>query len=172
MRNIVLGTIWAAALLALAAGVLSWLRQPTTIGCAVCQRPIHANTHAVALVEGRQVDACCPRCVLTLRQQLHQDAHLLQVSDYLTAQALSPETAYYVEGSAVETCSTPRLRSNEGHTVYERHFDRCAPSLLAFAREDQARAFVSQNGGSLKRLEDLLREVSPASEAEERRNAP
>lgn len=172
MRTIILGTIWAAALLILAAGVLNWLRHPATAGCTVCQRPIHANSHARALVDGRQIDACCPRCVLTLHQQSHTDVRLLTVSDYLTAQALSPQTAYYVEGSTVETCSAPRLRGNEGRTVYERRFDRCSPSLLAFAREDQARAFVAENGGRLTRWEDLLREVPAPDESEERRKSP
>ena len=166
-RRIILIAAWGLGLLALAAGVVTWLRQPLSAGCTICQRPIHANTHVVALVDGRQIEACCPRCVLTVREQDGKDARLLQVSDYLTARPLRPAAAYYVEGSAVEVCSSPRLRSYARRTVFERRFDRCAPSLLAFAKEEQARAFMAENGGALKRLEDLLgKETGPAAPAE------
>ncbi len=117
--------------------------------------------HVLVQVNGMKLHACCPRCPLTLAAQEGKRVRLLEVTDYVTGRALAPSEAYFVDGSRVEVCTAPRLKLDETRTAYVRLFDRCSPSLLAFAREDQARDFIANSGGSLKRLEDLRREAAP-----------
>jgi nitrous oxide reductase accessory protein NosL len=38
-------------------------------------------------------------------------------------------------------------------------FDRCSPGAFAFARKEDAQAFIAQNGGQLLSLEQLLGEA-------------
>lgn len=171
-RSLILAASWGLGLLFLVAGMVTWLYHPPSARCPVCQRPIHANTHATARVESRQIELCCPQCVLALRQETGKDARFLEVSDFLTAGPLRPETAYYVEGSAVEVCRIPPRSRPGGGTLLERHSEPCAPNLLAFANEKRARAFMAENGGTLKRLKDLLREQPPPTGSTERSGTP
>ena len=129
--------------------------------CQLSGRPIHGNMHVLVQANGKKLHACCPRCPLTLAAQEGKRVRLLEVTDYVTGRALAPSEAYFVDGSRVEVCTAPRLKLDETRTAYVRLFDRCSPSLLAFAREDQARDFIANSGGSLKRLEDLRREAAP-----------
>lgn len=149
-----------ALLLGAAGGAWYALRGRPPAFCEIDDRPIHANMHTLVRVDGEQLHACCPRCPLTLMSQEHLRVEILGVTDYVSGQQLPADQAYFVEGSRVEVCSTPRLSREEGITPYARLFDRCAPSLLAFAREDQARAFLAEHGGSLKRLDELMREAA------------
>ncbi len=110
-------------------------------------------------VDGEHLFACCARCGLTLAERTNRQIEILEVTDYVSGRPLLADEAYFVEGSQVEVCSTPRLKLDETRTVYFRFFDRCSPSLLAFAREDEAREFIRNHGGRLKRLGELVREA-------------
>lgn len=125
--------------------------------CDISGRPIHATMHTVVKVNGKTRHACCARCALILASQTDQQIEIQEVTDYVTARRLPAADAYYVDGSQVEVCSAPRLRVDESRTPYVRLFDRCSPSLLAFARENEARDFIAHYGGSLKRLDVLMR---------------
>ena len=139
--------------------------------CEISGRPIHGNMHTLVKVDGKRLHACCARCALTLAGQARRKIEILQVTDYASGKRLPAHEAFYVEGSRVEVCSAPRLRVDESRTPYVRLFDRCAPSLLAFAQENEARAFSASYGGSLKRLDQLMREALTAeSSAEEHRH--
>lgn len=136
--------------------------------CELSGRPIHANMHTLVGVDGKRRHACCAQCALILSRQSNQRIEILEVTDYAGGRSLPAEDAYYVEGSRVEVCSMPRVRVDESRTPYLRLFDRCAPSLLAFAREAEARAFIAKNGGRLRNLEELMRaagsEKTPAGD--------
>lgn len=149
-----------ALVLGAVAGAWYTLRTRAPAFCQIDGRPIHANMHTLVKVNGERLHACCPRCPLTLVSQAHRQVEILEVTDYASGGRLPAGEAHYVEGSGVEVCSTPRAHREEGVTPYVRLFDRCAPSLVAFAREDQARAFVAEYGGSLKRLGQLLGEAT------------
>lgn len=115
----------------------------------------------VVRVNGQTRYACCARCALTLQQQTGTRVQILRVTDYISGRAIPAEKAYFVDGSQVEVCSSPRMVSEEERIPYARFFDRCAPSLIAFVDEQQARAFVAQHGGALKQLDELEREITP-----------
>lgn len=159
---------WLAAAIALAfilgAAVGAWYeleRRPPAF-CEVDGRPIHGNMLTVVKVDGKRLHTCCARCPLTLIHQAHRQVEILETTDYVSGRRLPAAEAFYVEGSQVEVCSGPRVNREEGMAPYLRLFDRCAPSLLAFAREEDARAFLAEHGGSLKRLGELL--ASPGAQ--------
>jgi len=167
-RTVFAAAVALAFLLGAAAGAWYALRGRPPIACEIDGRPIHGNMHTLLHVDGKQYHACCARCGLTLASQAHRQIEILEVTDYMSGRRLPAAQAFYVEGSRVEVCSGPRLNRKEGLAPYVRLFDRCAPSLLAFAREEQARAFLTEYGGSLKRLEELMREAAtPRAPAEE-----
>lgn len=139
--------------------------------CEISGRPIHGNMHTLVEVDGEKLYACCARCPLTLAAQTGKPVRILEVADYLSGRTLPAPDAYYVDGSRVEVCTAPLLKRDENRAAYVRLFDRCAPSLLAFARAEDARAFVGEHGGTIKRLPELMRERSaPAATEEEDRH--
>jgi hypothetical protein len=138
-----------------------WLLQRTQPAnkCGICQRDIHAEARAVMEREGRREPVCCVRCALTLARQQHKPVRLVEATDYVTRRPLSPEAAYYVEGSDVILCERHEPLLNHTKQPYARVFDRCVPSLYAFARREDAEAFAATHGGAVRRLSQLLEEV-------------
>lgn len=159
-RLISASLIAVAVILGAALGDWYALRDRPPAFCEISGRPIHANMLTRVEVNGKKLYTCCPRCPLTLMQQAHTPVKLLEVTDYPSGRRLKARDAYFVNGSIVEMCAAPRMMSEEGRTPYVRQFDRCSPSLLAFAKEEEARAFMAHNGGTLARLDDLMREAN------------
>lgn len=140
-----------------------WLLQRTAPDtCRICQRPIHAAARAMIEVGGKREPVCCVRCALTLQLQQRQPVHLLEVTDYNSGRSLAPDTAYYVEGSRVVLCERHEPLFDANKQPHERVFDRCVPSLYAFARREEAAAFAAHNGGAVLRLPEVLKEVEAA----------
>jgi len=139
-----------------------WLLQRTAPDtCRICQRPIHAEARAVMEVDGKREPVCCARCALTLQQQEHRPVRLVEVTDYVSRASLAPASAYFVEGSRVILCEKHEPLLDQTKHPYPRVFDRCVPSLYAFARREEAEAFAARNGGTVRRLPELLEEVEP-----------
>jgi hypothetical protein len=168
IRTILAAVIGLGLVGAAVAGGWYVLRGRPPAFCELSGRPIHGNMHTLVKVNGKTRHACCARCALILGGHTDQKIEILEVTDYVSGGHLPASDAYYVEGSRVEVCSAPRLRIDESRTPFVRLFDRCSPSLLTFARADEAREFIANYGGSLKRLEELLQEAifkrSPAGE--------
>jgi len=165
--------LFAAAVgLALVGGALlgGWyvLRRQAPAFCEISGRPIHGNMHTLARVQGTTMHACCPRCPLTLVHQAGQQVQLLEVTDYSTGHRLPAQDAFYVEGSQVHVCSGPMVKRDQVNTPVLQYFDRCEPSLLAFADKQDALDFIAQNGGALKQLDELMREASSQPPAQGR----
>ena len=128
--------------------------------CSVCRRGIHAQSRAVAMVNGQRAVMCCARCAITLARQRGKSVRLVQVADYATERLLRPQDAFYVEGSRVVLCEKHEPMMDPTKHAMERVFDRCEPSLYAFARRADAEAFAQQNGGAVLTAEQVLREVT------------
>lgn len=156
----------AVILGALGGGWYVLYRQPPAF-CQISGRPIRANMLARVRVDGKLLYTCCARCPLTLSQQTHQKVEILEVTDYATGNRIRAQDAYFVDGSRIEMCSTPRFKLGENFTPYLRLFDRCSPSLIAFARRQDAQEFIDAYGGQLKRLGELMRQAEPAPETRE-----
>lgn len=154
------GAIVVALLLVGLAGAGYWLvRRGGHEECSVCRREVHAQSRAVVMVNGQREVVCCARCAITLAHQRGKSVRLVQVADYSTRRLLRPEDAFYVEGSRVVLCATHEPMMDPNKHAMERVFDRCEPSLYAFARRGDAEAFAQQNGGAMITAEQVLREV-------------
>ncbi len=127
--------------------------------CQLSGRMIHPGMRTVIEVNGKTLNACCARCALTYAAQTGKTVRILQVTDFATGRLISASGAFFVDGSRMEVCSLPRSRRGNDFGPYWRLFDRCAPSLIAFASEDRARAFMAHYGGALKHLDQLIHET-------------
>jgi len=136
-----------------------YLQHTQPESCRICQRPIHAQARAVIEENGKREPVCCVRCAFRQHEQQHVALRLLEVTDYVSGRPLVPEDAYYVEGSRIVLCERHEPLLDETKHAHERVFDRCFPSLYAFARAEEARAFAADNGGAVRRLPEVLEEI-------------
>lgn len=124
--------------------------------CQLSGRIIRPHMLTVVKVNDKKLYTCCARCPLTYARATGKRVEILEVTDFETGRRLSASEAWFVDGSPVEPCCAPAIRSEDERTPYVRVFDRCAPSLLAFASKQEALDFIEQHGGALKRLSDLM----------------
>jgi len=150
LRNSLAGLMLVTIVGGLGYAGYRWFVQPAH-GCDVCGRELHSGMRAtVSLEERKRVDACCPRCALHFAASKPEQAARITVEDRNTGEQIAARDAVYVEGSDAEGCghageSTPR----EPGVPYERIFDRCLPTLIAFKTQADARAFQNVHGGRL-----------------------
>jgi hypothetical protein len=151
---------WLSALLAvitvavLAFAGLKEFRPSRVEECYACSRVVHAHSRTVALVNGHERLFCCPACALSEHAQEGKPVKVTQLASYLTGATLSPESAYLVKGSDINMCATTHEIMTPDKRPADVHYDRCAPSLLAFARQDEAVAFTHEHGGKVLRFND------------------
>jgi hypothetical protein len=117
--------------------------------CYACQRPIHAHSKTVASADGHSRIFCCPACALSQREQTGKPVAITQLTSYLTGEPLTPEAAYVVRGSDVNMCIRTQDIVSADKRAAALRYDRCAPSLYAFAQESEAARFASQHGGQV-----------------------
>ena len=129
--------------------------------CDICGRPVHAaHESIVRLKSGAEVRTCCPRCALHYEHS-HPDSSLgLLVTDRATGKKIDGQKAYYVEGSDDQLCiSTVEVPPREPGAEFDRTFDRCIPSLVAFSEEPAARNFQAAHGGRVLTYEQAVESV-------------
>jgi hypothetical protein len=107
-----------------------------------------------------QIDTCCPRCALHYEIGRPGEVARVTVADGATGEVTNATQAIYIEGSDAEGChpdmgSTPR----EPGVGYDRTFDRCLPSLVAFKTETDAREFQKRYGGRVLDYAQALQNV-------------
>ena len=144
------------------AGVFGWYRfvaHPKPVVCGYCLRPLHANVKVTAEIDGKRAEVCCPRCAITEANQERKPVRLITVHDYSTGKAMSPETAWYVEGSRVIACEHGAMHMDETKEPQEMAYDRCSPGTLTFATKQQAEDFTAANGGTVISFGQLMLEA-------------
>ena len=139
------------------AAVLHFRRQQPEV-CPFSNRQIHSGSRAVVEVGGERLPTCCISCALTAGKQ-GIPARLVEVSDFASGAALTPEAAFYVSGSPVVLCERHEPKLDAEKHVYQPVFDRCEPSIFAFAGREQAEEFARSNGGAVRRLPEILKEA-------------
>ena len=146
----------------IAVGYAGWrvYRETPSEYCEFSARPVHTQTKAIALVDGEQKIFCCPACALTMRAQTGQDVKLTELTDYETGRPLVPEQAFVVRGSEINMCVTQHMLMEENKQAAPMNFDRCMPSLVAFARREAAEHFLQVHGGILVSFQELLSDSS------------
>ena len=128
--------------------------------CGFCHRSIHANTKVIAEIDGRRRTVCCARCAVSEAYQEKKPLRLIAVTDYVSGKSLSPEQAYFVDGSRKVLCAHDEMMVDQSKHMQPMTYDRCFPGTYAFAHRDDAEAFVRENGGTVMQLQKLLEGVS------------
>ncbi len=158
-KTIVAGIVAVAVILVALGGAwyLTHTRPPKY--CQLSGRPIRPHMLTTVRIGGKTMYACCARCALTYEQQTGTPVTIVRVTDYLSGREIDAKKAYFADGSQVEPCCVPAAGREEGRTTYIRMFDRCFPSLIAFADQNDARAFVEQHGGTVTTLNELEKQA-------------
>ncbi|MDP9049834.1 MAG: nitrous oxide reductase accessory protein NosL [Acidobacteriota bacterium] len=149
-------------LILVGAGVFGWYRivaHPKPVVCGYCLRPLHANVKVTAEIDGKRVEVCCPRCAITEANQERKHMRLITVHDYSTGKAMSPEGAWYVEGSRVLACDHVGMHMDDMKDAEPMTYDRCSPGTLTFATRQQAEDFTAANGGTAISFSKLMSEA-------------
>jgi hypothetical protein len=124
--------------------------------CPACEREeCKGLAFRVTLENGKAVETCCPRCGLHYLASTKQQAKALQATDIVSGRRVDATKAVYVEGSDVSHCTPMEVRRDAYGCCYYKGFDRCSPSLIAFASEESAQTFQKQHGGKLVAFEKL-----------------
>ncbi len=156
-------SIAALVLLLVVGGLLAlgnWsLKRRAETYCGFCNRPIKAELAVIAEVGGRKRKVCCARCAITEARQENKQLRLISVTDYSSRTKIAPEQAWYVEDSRAIACDHDMAMMDETKHAQQLSFDRCSPGTFAFARREDADAFVAKNGGVVRRLAEMLGEV-------------
>ena len=151
---------WVFSLLAVLAvlGFLSarnmW-RSSDAQSCAVCRRPVHERTLTIGEFEGKREIFCCPACALTAHRQSGRPVRMARFTDFETGAPLDPQRAVLVRDSDQNLCMRAHLMVDQEKQAHSAHFDRCAPSILAFADERAAARFAAAHGGHVERFATL-----------------
>lgn len=129
--------------------------------CQICGRPIFPKMQSTAfLKDNSRMDTCCPRCALHAMVQKPAEVRRIAVADYHNGEAISADTATFVEGSEVECCRPdPSAAPREPGVEYDLKFDRCLPGLHAFRTESEALDFQRQYHGRVLSFTQALESV-------------
>jgi hypothetical protein len=154
------GTIFGVAVLlaiAVALAYAGWKIRTLSESqfCFACSRPIHAQTRTVGLLEGKRELFCCPTCALTEHRQTGERVKITELTDFETQTRLAPESAVVVSDSDVNHCVREHTLMNQKEQASPMAFDRCVPSIIAFAHRKEAERFEKQHGGTLSSFEAL-----------------
>lgn len=113
-------------------------------------------TFTVTLADGKRVTTCCPKCGLLFAAQQQQPPRGMTASDLVTGTSLDAHAATYVIGSDVSHCATLETRRDAYGCCYVKNYDRCQPSVVAFAQRDEASKFQRTHGGQLITFAELV----------------
>jgi hypothetical protein len=126
--------------------------------CEVCKRVIQTETSfRIARPDGSMRAVCCPRCGLAA--VIQNGGQALDAVDFATKKRVGAAEAIYLEGSDImECCTATGFRSTEG--AYQKMaYDRCMPSLLAFARREDAEMVRQKHGGNILSFDEARQSV-------------
>ena len=145
------------SVVALAAGYTGWQAYQRTQPeqCYACLRPIHAHSRTVATDNGVSRLFCCPACALSEQRQEGKAVRVTELTAFLSGAKLSPDHAYVVKGSDVNMCAQAHEMIDADKRPADVHYDRCAPSILAFAQESEAIQFSRKHGGTVQPFREL-----------------
>jgi hypothetical protein len=150
-------------------GYAAWrLYSPSQITvCELSGRPIDANMRTIAYLGKNRKILCCPTCALSAAAQTHLPLHFERLTDYETSRPLRPEDAFAVEGSDAIPCErahgtmTTEMLNQDGQPV-PIVFDRCSPSILAFASRASAERFAAGHGGRVGTFLEIIARPLPS----------
>jgi hypothetical protein len=128
--------------------------------CQVCSRPIPQQTAYRMETARGVIHACCPRCAMHAMIDHPGTVRRAWATDFDSRRLIPAETAYYDEGGDAQYCTVghePVERGPEGVRV--RVYDRCLPTLVAFATRDEAETYRQQHGGRVLTYAEAVESV-------------
>ena len=124
--------------------------------CAVCQREeCKGMAFRMTLENGKVVETCCPRCATHYLESNHQKAQKMEATDFATGQWVDAATAIYVSGSDMHPCAEMQSMRDPQGCCLMKTYDRCLPSLVAFAEKDPAVVFQKAHGGQFVTFQSI-----------------
>jgi nitrous oxide reductase accessory protein NosL len=88
-------------------------------------------------------------------EAMEQPARSLEATDFATGHWIDAMKATFVSGSDMKGCAMPSAqRDAQGCCMYVA-YDRCLPSLVAFADKPAAVEFQKQHGGDVQSFAEL-----------------
>jgi hypothetical protein len=156
---------FAAFTLILAVGAAGYLSYRYLVAppsaCQICGRSLHAKLRgALTWNDGSSAEVCCSRCALHAKASSPARVTRIELEDSETGDRIDGESATYLEGSDAAFCHPePEVSPREPGIAYERKFDRCLPSLIAFKSEAEARAYKRRYGGRILSYQEALESV-------------
>lgn len=113
-------------------------------------------TFRVEFADGGVQKTCCPRCAShAVAEAGDRDVSRLFARDFATGREIDARAAVFVDGSDFEHCSVPKEDRSAPGCCRVLAYDRCLPSLIAFASPDDADRFMHEHGGTLRSFDDL-----------------
>ncbi len=132
------------------------MRSPTPVEyCEYSGRPVHSMTRTIGEVNGKRKVFCCLTCAFTEQTQTGNPVRILELADFETGAPMPHEEAYVVEGGNLNFCLRQPMVMDQSKLASPMGFDRCSPSILAFAPSEVAESFLEERGGRLMRFEEL-----------------
>jgi hypothetical protein len=123
--------------------------------CYACGRPVHARMRTIGLVNGAKEIFCCPTCAFSLHEQTGESVRITGLADFSTAKKLDPGQAVMVEGSDLNLCVRDHVLVSQNKQISPMEFDRCSPSMIAFAGRQEADRFAGEHGGIVVSFAEL-----------------
>lgn len=80
---------------------------------------------------------------------MSKSIRITQLTSFLTGKAISPDSAYVVRASDVNMCERTTGLIDDDKRAADLRYDRCAPSLIAFAQRSEAEQFAREHGGEV-----------------------
>ena len=118
--------------------------------CAVCNgEECKGLAFRVTLENGKVVETCCARCGLHYLESTHHRARKMEATDFVTGSWVDAANAIYVSDSDVHPCTEVQSMRDPQGCCLMKTYDRCLPSLVAFATKEPATAFQKSHGGQL-----------------------
>jgi hypothetical protein len=145
---------------AIAVGTYQWQGSQAPKLCQICGRDIPKQTTFRMETTHGTIMACCPRCAM--HHIVHHPGLVRQAwaTDLDSGHMIPAESAYYDEGGDVQYCTahkSPVERTPVG--VQMRTYDRCLPTLVAFATRNEAEVYREKHGGRVLTYNEVLEDV-------------
>ena len=136
---------------------LGWmtLDQTSETSCSVCERALHLASRVEGVSDGDALTFCCAACALRTEGQGLPELRVTRMFDYSSGQPIDPEDAVTVVGSDLNLCMRDHVLIDAQKEPSQLHFDRCSPSVFAFASASAAKRFQAEHGGVVKPFVEL-----------------
>lgn len=159
-KSVLITLAAVAAIVAAGLGVYRWHASERPALCKICGRDIPKQTAFRMETRRGTIMACCPRCAM--HHIINHPGLVRQAwaTDLDSGRMIPAQSAYYDEGGDVQYCTahkSPVERTPMG--VQVRTYDRCLPTLVAFASRDEAEAYREKYGGRVVTYDEALKDV-------------